>query len=115
MLNILYESICKPLGIFFRTCLEKGEVPLRMEKSQCGSCLQKKNMQELKKYCPISLISVSGKIFETLLHDNMFKFLTRNSLTSQNQSSFKLGDSSTNQLLSITGQIYKSFDGGHKV
>ena len=72
-------------------------------------------MQELKKYCPISLMPVSGKIFETLLHDNMFKFLTRNSLISQNQSSFKLGDSSTNQLLSITRQIYKSFDGGHEV
>ena len=37
------------------------------------------------------------------------------SLISQNQSGLKLGDSCTNQLLSITYQVYKSFDGGHEV
>ena len=45
----------------------------------------------------------------------MFKFFTENSLISQNQSGFKPGDSCTNQLLSITHQIYKSFDNGHEV
>ena len=45
----------------------------------------------------------------------MFTFFTENSLISQNQSSFKPGDSCTNQLLSITHQIYKSFDGGEEV
>ena len=44
----------------------------------------------------------------------MFKFFTENSLISQNQSSFKPGDSCTNQLVSITHQIYKSFDYGHE-
>ena len=45
----------------------------------------------------------------------MFKFFTENSLISQNQSDFKPGDSCTNQLLSITHQIYKSFGDGHEV
>ena len=45
----------------------------------------------------------------------MFKFFTKNSLISQNQSGFKPGDSCTNQLLSITDQIYKSLDEGHEV
>ena len=45
----------------------------------------------------------------------MFKFFTENNLILQNQSGFKPGDSCTNQLLSITHQIYKSFDDGHEV
>ena len=45
----------------------------------------------------------------------MFVFFTENSLISQNQSGFKPGDSYTNQLLSITRQIYKSFNDGRKV
>ena len=45
----------------------------------------------------------------------MLKFFTKNNLKSQNQSGFKPGDSCTNQLLSITHQIYKSFDDGHEV
>ena len=47
--------------------------------------------------------------------NSMFKFFTKNSLISQNQLEFKPGDSCTNQLLSITHQIYKSFDNSHEV
>ena len=73
----------------------------------------KKNKEELKNYRSISLLPVSDKIFERLLYDSMFKFFTEYSLISQNQSGFKPGDSCTNQLLSITHQIYKS--DGHEV
>ena len=40
----------------------------------------------------------------------MHEFLTKNNLISPNQSGFKQGDSFINQLLSITHEIYKSFD-----
>ena len=40
----------------------------------------------------------------------MFRFFISNNLISPNQSGFKTGDSFTNQLLSITHEIYKSFD-----
>ena len=42
----------------------------------------------------------------------MFKFFTSNNLISPNQSGFKPGDSCINQLLSITHEIYKTFDDG---
>ena len=70
----------------------------------------KNNKQKVKNYRRISLLPVSNKIFESLLYDSMFTFFTENNLISQNQSGFKPGNSSTNQLLSITYQIYKSFD-----
>ena len=96
----------------------KWEVPLRIEKSQWGSCLKKKkkerkrkkHKQEVKNYLPIPLLHVSSKIY-----DSIFKFFTVNSLISQSQSGFKPGDSCTNQLLSIIHQIYKSFDDGREV
>ena len=45
----------------------------------------------------------------------MFMFLIENKLISSNQSSFKPGDSCINQVLSITHEIYKSFDDGFEV
>ena len=69
-----------------------------------------KQKQELKNYRPIFLLPVSGKIFERFLYEIMFTFFTKSSLTSQNQSRFKPGDSCTKQLLPITYQISKSFD-----
>ena len=40
----------------------------------------------------------------------MFKFFIENKLISSSQSGFKPGDSCINQLLSITHEIYSSFD-----
>ena len=45
----------------------------------------------------------------------MFRFFIENELISPNQSGFKPGDSCVNQLLSITHEIYKSFDEGLEV
>ena len=42
-------------------------------------------------------------------------FFIENELISPNQSGFKPGDSCTNQLLAITHEIYKSFDGSFEV
>ena len=47
-LKICDESISKPLWIIFGSCLENGKFPLRMEKSQSGSCHQKKQKQKQK-------------------------------------------------------------------
>ena len=115
MLKICDESICKPLGIIFRSCLENGKFPSEWKKANVFPVFKKNNKQDLKNYRPISLLPVSDKIFERLLYNSMFKLFTENNLISQSQSGFKPGDSCTNHLLSITHQIYKSFDDGHEV
>ena len=101
MLKICDESICKSLGIIFRSCLENGKFPSEWKKANVVPVFKENNKQELKNYHPISLLPVSGKIFERLLYDSMFTFFTKNNLISQNQSGFKPSDSCTNQLLRI--------------
>ena len=82
-----------------------------MEKSQCGSDPHKKNDNQcIKNYRPVSLLSICSKIFERLLFNELYKFLNENDLLSSNQSGFRPGDSFINQLLSITHEIYQSFD-----
>ena len=86
-----------------------GSFP-KNEKSECGSVHKKVDKQILKNYWPISLLPTAGKIFERLLYDKMFEFFIANNLISKNQSGFRPGDSCINQLLSITHEIYQSFD-----
>ena len=50
-----------------------------------------------------------------MLYSEMFNFLITNHLISTNQSGFKPGGSCINQLLSITHEIYASFDDGYEV
>ena len=115
MLKICDESLCKPLRIIFRSCLENGEFPSEWKKANAVPVFKKNNKQELKNYRPISSLPVSSKIFERLLYDSAFKFFTENNLISLNQSGFKPGDSCVNQLLPITHPILKSLDNDHEI
>ena len=69
----------------------------------------------MENYRPVSLLPICGKIFERLIYNNLFEFFISNKLISSNQSGFKPGDSCINQLLSITHEIYKSFDDRYEV
>ena len=54
-------------------------------------------------------------MFERIVCDVMFEYFKANNLNSLNQSGFKPGNSCLNQLLSITHEIYQSFDKGFEV
>ena len=45
----------------------------------------------------------------------MFTFFIENNLISSNQPGFRPGDTSVDQLLAITHEIYKSFDEGFEI
>ena len=49
MLNICDESICKPLGIIFRSCLENGKFPSQWEKANMIPVFKKKKKQTRSK------------------------------------------------------------------
>ena len=76
---------------------------------------KKGDKQIFKKYRPVSLLPICGKIFKRLIYNNLFEYFIKNDVISQNQSDFKPGDSCINQLISVTHEIYQSFDDGFEV
>lgn len=50
----------------------------------------------MENYRPMSLLPITGKIFERILYNNMFDFFTKNNLISHSQSAFKPGNSYIN-------------------
>ena len=76
---------------------------------------KKSEKQILKNYRPVSLLPICGKVFERLIYNSLFEYFIENDLISPNQSGFKPGDPWTNQLVSITHEIYQSFDDGFEV
>ena len=110
MLKICGNSIYKPLQLIFRSCIENGKFPSEWKKANDVLVHKKGNKQTLENYRPVSLLPICGKIFKRLIYNSFFEFFIANELISSNQSGFKPGDSCINQLLSITHEIYKSFD-----
>ena len=110
MIKICDTSICRPLKLIYQSCLKSGKFPTEWKKANVVPVHKKGDKQILKNYRPISLLPIAGKIFERLLYDRMFEFFIENNLISKNESGFRPGDSCINQLLSITHEVYQSFD-----
>ena len=115
MIKISGKSIWKSLQLIFSQCIDTGSFPLEWKKASVVPVHKKGDKQCSKNYRPVSLLPICGKILERLIFNEMFRFFIENNMISSNQSGFKPGDSCINQLLSITHEIYKSFDGGFEV
>ena len=51
-----------------------------------------------------------GKIFEKIIFNNLYSYLNENNLIIKNQSAFRPGDSTTNQLLFLVNEIHRAFE-----
>ena len=71
---------------------------------------KKGNKQLVENYRPISLLPICGKVLEKLIFNQMYAYLQSNSLITNNQSGFRPGDSTTNQLLYLVDEIHRTFD-----
>ena len=111
MIKLCGDSIIHPLKLLFETAIEMGHFPNSWKKGNIVPVHKKESKNLVKNYRPISLLPIFGKIFEKILYDNLYRYLQQNKLLNENQSGFRKGDSCVSQLLAITHEIYKSFDG----
>ena len=113
MLKICDTTIAEPLKLIYEKCLDTGRYPRLWKKAIIVPAHKKNSRQILKNYRPISLLPICGKIFEKIIFDEIYEHLTATKLLSEKQSGFRPGDSTINQLLSITHEIYNAFEHHH--
>ena len=90
--------------------LEDGVFPDDWKKSNVVP-IHKRDSKILIKTCwPINLLPIFSKFFERLIFNSLFNYFIKNKPFTECQSGFISGDLCVAQLLSITHQIYKSFD-----
>ena len=110
ILKMCSKEISQPLKLLFSKCLEQGIFPSKWKYVNVQPVHKKSSRQLVGNYRPISLLPICAKIFEKLMFDSMYGFFNSHNLFSSNQSGFRPGDSTINQLLSITSDIYEAFE-----
>ena len=110
MIKICDDSIVDPLCLIFEKCLETGIYPSAWKKANIIPVHKKQSRQSKKNYRPISLLPIFGKLFEKIIFDAIYRHLCENGLLTPDQSGFRPGDSTINQLLCITHKIYSAFE-----
>ena len=77
MLQLCGNSIYNPLELILLQAMESGSFSSEWKKGNVVPIHKKDDKQCLKKYRPISLLPICGKIFEKLIFNELFKFLLK--------------------------------------
>ena len=93
--------------IIFQNILVSSSYPDMWKLANVIPIFKKGDKQLIKNYRPISLLPICGKIFEKIIFNNLYNYLNTNNLIINNQSGFRPGDSTTNQLLYLVNEIHK--------
>jgi hypothetical protein len=104
------QSLCFPLSTLFNKSISQGIFPNSWKEALVTAIFKKSNRQLKSNYRPISLLSCISKIFERIIHDQLYSYCTANNLLTECNSGFKNFDSAINRLISITNDIHKGLD-----
>ena len=110
MLLICDDSVTLPLKIIFRNILLTSIYPDIWKLANVIPIFKKGDKQSIKNYGPVSLLPFCDKIIEKIIFNNLYSYLNVNNLITKNQSGFRPGDSTTNQLLYLVNEIQKAFE-----
>ena len=109
MLLLCDDYVVLPPNIIFHNILDKAIYPDMWKLANVTPIHKKENKQLVKNYRSISLLPICGKIFEKIIFNNIYRYLINNNLLTKNQSGFRPGDSTTNQLLYLVSEIHDAF------
>ena len=98
MLLLCDDSVSIPLQIIYSNILT-SIYPDIWKLANVTPIFKKGDKQLIKNYRPISLLPICGKILEKIIFNQLYTYLHTNNLITKNQSGFRPGDSTTNQLL----------------
>ena len=110
MIKICDKSLIKPLMLIFKKSIRSSYYPDIWKKSNIIPVHKKNDKRLVNNYRPISLLPVFGKIFEKIIFNKIYNYLSKENLLNPNQSGFRPSDSCINQLLAITHEIFEAFD-----
>ena len=102
MLRNTTISIYPALTRFFNISLTQQKFPLAWKTSNVNPIPKSSDLSHCSNYRPISLLSLLSKILKRIVHNHVFKFLSKHNLLSRVQFSFRSHSSTQEALLSVT-------------
>ena len=110
MIKLCDKALVFPLKLIFENFLRQGLFPEKWKKVNVV-LVHKKNEKNLKRKLSTNFPSSDiWQDFRKFIFDTLYQHLESNSLLNSNQSGFRPGDSTVNQLLSIVNSISQAFD-----
>ena len=115
---ILKELKCEislPLSTIFNKSIEEGTTPLDWKIAEVSAIFKKGSTTEPGNYRPVSLTSISCKLMESFVTDQIRTFMESNKLFSKCQHGFRNHRSCVTQLLEVLNDLTKLVEEGDSI
>ena len=83
MVKLLSDVIVRPLTLISNQILSTGIFPDALKLSKVVPIFKKGNTKDMSNYRPNSLLTSFSKIFDKVIHEQLYSFLNDNSLLSE--------------------------------
>ncbi|KAJ8728440.1 hypothetical protein PYW08_016825 [Mythimna loreyi] len=101
-------SICKPLYIIYNKCLSEGVFPAIWKQANITPVHKNGSKHDIEQYRPISILSALSKLFERLVHNEIYPIL--HSAILPEQHGFVQQRSTISNLLIFSDFLFKNID-----
>ena len=109
-INELADELCLPLYLIFKSSVSCAKIPKQWKFARVSAIYRKGNRKLASNYRPVSITSIICRLLETIIRDNVVKFLMSNDLLSAYQFGFLKGRSTTLQLLKVLNDWTESME-----
>ncbi len=106
--NILAE----PLASLINRCLENSLFPSAEKCAKITPIYKSEERSLLDNYRPISILPVLSKVFERVIHGQLYAYLEENDLLSKNQFGFRTKSSTQHAVTKLSDCIRQNMDKG---
>ena len=89
VLKSIKNEIAKPLTLIINQMLKTGIFPNAFKKSKITPLFKKGDSSLVANYRPISLLPTMSKIFERMIHNQMYEYFNNNNLLAEQQYGFR--------------------------
>ena len=113
VLKSIKNEIAKPLTLIINQLLKTGIFPNAFKKSKITPLFKKGDSSLVANYRPISLLPTMSKIFERMIHIQMYEYFNNNNLLAEQQYGFRKLHSTEYAAVKLLDHVSKQMESGH--
>ena len=113
ILKFIKFEISNSLALINNQMITTGIFPESFKTSKIVQLFKKGESPLLTNYRPISLLPTISKIFERIIHDQMYAYLNSNNLVAEQQYGFRKLHSAEYAAMNLINHVAKQMESGH--
>jgi hypothetical protein len=107
--------ICRPLSKLYNNCMRDGIFPSIFKTGKVTPIYKKENKECIENYRPVSILPLFGKIFEKIIYNRLYAFLTAKGILHDEQFGFRKRHSTAHALHKSVESISNNLENGRHV